>query len=290
MTGHIQDAGWKAWRVRAALAEVRGALALGLYGRAKRASARAIALGWRTSAVYRDLAEACAGEGRWDEAVRALAAGWRCARSSDDAFQLLRTSGFLAFHRGDHRAAIESWRQALFLRPEWTNGLYHLAVAHVRAGEFREAAAAFRASAGPRDGGRHALAAACDYLAGFRAMAARNLQLAMYHGVATPEQARAVGALALALGDRSAAARWAAACATDAAFAAVAVELCALTAWLDGDAQAAACLAKKAVAIGARGEAAAYLALEAARYVDARLDARKARASGTMDVMADGPN
>lgn len=288
MTGFSDGAGFRAWRVQSALAEVRGALALGLYNRAKRAIARAIALGWRASSAYRDLAMACAGEGQWDEASRALAIGWRCARSAQDAFELLRVTGWIAFRRGDFRDAVAAWQQALVLRPEWADGWHRIAVACACAGAYREAEVAFR-ECGREDGDGYALAAACAYLAGMPRTAARDLCLAARRGVSSPRHARGIGALAVALGERQLAMAWAHVCESDARFAPVALEIRALLAWMDGDAASAACLAKKAVSAGGRNHAPVYLAVETGnRGVESHQ--HKGRVSSTMSVQDDRTN
>lgn len=281
MTGFSDGASFRAWRVQSALAEVRGALALGLYSRAKRAVARAIALGWRTSSAYRDLAIACAVEGRWDEASRALALGWQFARSAQEAFDLLRVTGWMAFRRGEFCGAVAAWQQALVLRPEWADGWYRIAVACARAGAYRAAEAAFHECG--RDGDSFALAAACAYLAGMPRAAARHLRLAARRGVSSPRHARGIGALAVALGERQLAITWARACESDARFAPVALEIRALMSWMDGDASSAACLAKKAVIAGGQGHAPLYLAIATGEQ-DTGFNEQKDRVSSTMDV------
>ncbi|WP_206830434.1 tetratricopeptide repeat protein [Alicyclobacillus fructus] len=284
MTGWSDGASWRLWRLQSAVAEAQGALELGLYNRARRALARAIALGWRTSLAYADLARACAGEGRWSEAMRAVEEGWRYARSSGDAFDLLRVSGLIAFRRGDFLRAAHAWQQALVLQPDWLEGWYRLGVACAAAGAYREAEALFRALGSPEDGRPYAWAAACAYLGRMPLAARRDLHLAVRGGVSRPQDARGLGAMALALGQRSLALALADVCETDARYVAVALEIRALIEWMEGDPASAACLAKKAVTLAAKNEAASYLAIEAEAYANLEADGHGGPASSTMDA------
>ncbi len=282
MTGWSQGAGHRA-RVKSSLVEARGAMTLGLYGRAKRAIARAIALGWRTSSAYRDLAVACAAEGEWDHARRAMALGWSFARSAQDAFTLLRVSGEIAFRRGDYPGAVTAWQQALALRPEWDRGWYRLGLASAYSGAYRTAEMAFRTCARGGKGDDWVLPAVCAYLASMPRVAASHLHLAVRQGVSTPRHARALGALAVALGEQQLALNWAQECASDARFAPIEHEVRALLAWLEGDMAASACLAKKAVMAGGQHHALVYLAMEAGNR-GAGFHGHHGQASSTMDA------
>ncbi|SIS96756.1 tetratricopeptide repeat protein [Alicyclobacillus vulcanalis] len=265
MNGFTAGDGMWAWRAQSALEEARGALALGLYARAKRAAARAIALGSRPSSAYALFARACAGDGRWSEADRALAVGWQRADRVEDAFALLRTAGDVYYRRGHFAAAALSWQRALMLCPDWPGGWYRLGCACACAGAFDAAAVAFRECDGA-DGDCRLLAAWCAHLAGMPRQAKRDLHLAARRGVTDEVMARALGALAFALGQDVLAAAWAKSCAADTRFVPIAFEIWSLLAWRDGRVREAACLAKKAVTAGGRRHAPVFLATEFSRH------------------------